>query len=268
MDSIIQFFSSHGIDFWLFIKAAAVLLLSSLLVSVVARFAFGKRSVLNKSVSSAIGLLFVYAVTVVLHSAGTKFEWLVTPLPFVNISGDYLHLFVFKGADYTAICAQLLSMIILAFLMNLADNWLPSGKNPFTWLFFRCISIAVALLLHLGVTWLFQTYLPTGLLLYAPVILLGILVLMLLTGALKILVGALLSTVNPLIAALYTFFFANFVGKQITKAVLTTALLSLLIAALNHIGCAAVFIASAALIAYIPFLILLVAIWYVVYKLL
>lgn len=268
MQAITNFFSSHGVDFWVFLKAAGLMVLTVLVVAFIGRTAFGKRSLLNKSVSAAIGILFVYAATVVLYSAGAKFHWLISPMPFVNISGDQLSIFSFQGSDYTIVCSQLLSMIILAFLMNLADSWLPQGKNPFSWLFFRCLSILLALFLHLGVTWIFTTYLPQGIVTYAPAILLGILVLMLLTGALKFLVGALLSSVNPLIAALYTFFFANFVGKQVTKAVLTTTLLSLLVVALNRIGVAAISIVSAALIAYIPFLILLVVIWFVVYKLL
>ena len=40
-------------------------------------------------------------------------------------------------------------------------------------------------------------------------ILLGLLILLLLVGALKIVIGALLATVNPRIGAFYTFFFAT-----------------------------------------------------------
>ena len=268
MQSIFNYFSARGVDFGLFLKAAAIMLLSTLLVGAIARFVFGKRSTLNKAVSSAIGILFVYAATVVIHCVGAEFKWLVTPMPFVNIAGEEIVLIPFWAADYTVICTQLLSMIILAFLMNLADSWLPHGKNPFSWLLFRVLSVIIALLMHVGVSWLFTTYLPDGLVTYAPVILLAILLLMLMTGALKFVIGALMSTVNPLIAALYTFFFASFVGKQITKAILTTALLSLLVWAVNAAGVLAISIASAALVAYIPFLILLVVIWYVVYKLL
>jgi hypothetical protein len=85
-----------------------------------------------------------------------------------------------------------------------------------------------------------------------------------LTGVLKIVIGALLTTVNPLIAALYTFFFASVVGKQITKAVLTTFLLSMLVLGLNYLGCAVISIATAALMAYIPFVIILIVLWFIV----
>ena len=96
----------------------------------------------------------------------------------------------------------------------------------------------------------------------------ALLVVLLLVGALKIVVGAILATVNPLIAAFYTFFFATVVGKALSKAMLTTLLLSLLVYGLNYIGCTVISIASAALIAYIPFLIVLLIIWYVVSKVL
>lgn len=267
MESIINYFNSLGLDFWSLLKTGGILLLGCLLISLFGRFIFGKKSALNNAVSSAIGILFIYCITVVLKSAGAQFEQLITPMPFVSISGDELVLFDFK-ADYTVICSEVLSMIILAFLVNLVDGWLPKGKNILTWIFFRCLTVVIAMLLHLVVTGLFTAYLPQGIVTYAPTILLGLLVLMLLTGALKLLVGVILSTVNPLIAALYTFFFANIVGKQITKAVLTTALLAGLIFLLRYVGVVVISIAAAALTAYIPFLLLLIVLWYIVNKLL
>ena len=56
-----------------------ILLLSTFLLSVFGRFIFGKRSALNNAVSSAIGILFIYAVTVVLNSAGAQYSSLIAP---------------------------------------------------------------------------------------------------------------------------------------------------------------------------------------------
>lgn len=267
MESVMQYFQSLNLNWVLFVKAVGALVGCSLILALVGRFIFGKRSTLCRAISSAIGILFIYAITVVLADAGEQFQRFLTPLPFVTFSGDSMVLFSFQ-ADYTVICSQILSMIILAFLMNLADSWLPVGKKFFGWILFRCLSLIIALVLHLIVTGLLTTLLPEGLITYAPVILLGILVLMLLTGCLKFLVGLVLTTVNPLVAALYTFFFASLVGKQITKAVLTTAIMAGLILLLQELGVAAISIASAALVAYIPLLILLLALWYIIGKLL
>jgi len=266
MDTVIAFFDSVGIDFDTFWKAALILLLGTILMSLFGRFVFGKRSALNNAVSSAIGILFIYAVTVVLGSAGAQFSNLLAPLPFVTISGEELILFTFKDAYYATICSEILSMIILAFLVNLADGWLPKGKNIITWLFFRCLTVVIGYLLHLIVVGLLAKYLPEGIVTYAPAVLLAILVLLLLTGALKIVVGAALTTVNPIIGGLYTFFFANVIGKQITKAILTTALLAGLVFGLQQVGFGVISIASAALVAYIPILLLLVVFWYIVFR--
>ncbi len=264
MEAIVQFFGSIGIDFDTFWKAALILLLGTFLLSIFGRFVFGKRSALNNAVSSAFGILFIYAVTVVLRSSGAQFSAFIAPLPFVSISGDEMVLFDFMNAHYTAICSEVLSMIILSFLVNLADGWLPKGKNVFSWLFFRCLTVVIAYLLHLIVVGLFATYLPEGIVTYAPVILLALLVLLLLTGVLKILVGALLTTVNPIIGGLYTFFFATIIGKQITKAVLTTAILAGLVILLRYVGVGVISIASAALAAYIPIMIILIVLWFIV----
>lgn len=268
MEELLQQLESLDFDWEQFAKAAIMLAAVNLLLSVIGHFIFGKRSGFNHAVSSAISILFVYALTIVLSSMGAEFERFIAPLPFINISGENLSIFSFIGADYTAICYQVLSMIILAFLANLIDGILPRGERLFSWFFFRCLTVALAMVLHVVVTYLFTTYLPEGLVTYAPTILLGLLIILLLVGALKFVVGALLISVNPLIAAFYTFFFASFVGKQLTKAMLTTAILSGLVYGLNYIGIAAISIASAALVAYIPLLILLLVVWYVVNKLL
>ncbi len=266
MDAIVSYFDSIGLDFWSLLITAGILLAGSVVFGSIGRFVFGKRSMLSGAVSSAIGILFIYALNVVLHSAGAEYSQFLTALPFVSISGNQMTLFNFMASDYLAICGQVLNMIILAFLVNLIDRWLPIGKNAFTWVFFRVLTVLLAQGAHLLAVGLLATYLPQGLLVYAPVILLAILALMLLTGALKIIVGVAISTVNPLIAALYTFFFANLVGKQVTKAVLTTAILVLLVLALQYFGITAVSIVLSALVAYIPFLIILFVLWFVVLK--
>ncbi len=271
MDEILVFLQSlvpENFDMPTFLKAAGILCVGSLILGFLGRTAFGKKSVLNQSVSSAIGILFIYAATIIIYSYGVDLNFLVSPLPFVSLSGEYLNIFSFTGADYVVICGQLLDMVILAFLANLVNGWLPAGKKLFGWLFFRCISVAGAMLLYAVFNHLLAAFLPEGLLTWAPVILLGLLVLMLLTGALKVLVGAVLTTVNPVVGLLYTFFFSTLVGKQISKAVLTTLLISGLVMGLNYIGCIAVYIGSAALAAYLPLLIILLTLWYVVGKVL
>lgn len=266
MESIIAYFQSQGMDFWNILIICGVVLLGTLLLSTLSRLIFGKGALLNRSISTGISILFLYVATVILVAVAPHWNVLINPLPFAEIGADSIRLFSFQGSGYASICSQLLSMIILAFFMNLADSWLPKGKNLVSWLFFRIVTVALGLVLHAVITYLFVTYLPGGIVIYAPTVLLAILILMMLTGALKIVVGLVMATVNPLFAVLYTFFFASFVGKQITKAVLTTALLAGLVVLMERLGIVSLSIAAGALVAYIPFVLLLLAMWYVVHR--
>lgn len=266
MESVIQYFNSLGLDFHVFWKATLVLLLGSLLLSFLGKVVFKKRSSLNHAISSTIGILFMYCLVVVLQSAGAKYQALVAPMPLVDISDTELTLFSFRGVHYTVICSEIFSMIVLAFLVNLTDSLLPRGGNIFTWFIFRCLTVVISYGLHLLVVWLFAQYLPENISAYTPMILLGILLLLMLTGFLKILVGALLATVNPVIGGLYAFFFATVVGKQLSKSVLTTGILCAMVLILRYIGIAAIAITGAALMAYIPFLIILLLLWYFTFK--
>lgn len=264
LESVIP--SEISIDTYL--KAILFIVLGFVVIGAIGRLVFGKKSVLSHATSSAISILFIYIITVVIHSLGVDLSFLVSPLPFVSISEEYLSVFVFEGVHYTVLCDQVLGMVILAFLANLADSWLPTGKKLFSWFFFRCISVLLAMVLHLIANAIISAFLPEGLLIWAPVILLGLLLLLMAVGALKYIIGTLLSlTVGPLIGILYTFFFSNVVGKQLTKAVLTAAILSGMVWLLNYLGVASIFIATSALVAYIPFLILLLIVWLIIGKL-
>ncbi len=251
-----------------FLMLALVLTVGSLIFGFIGRMVFGKKSTLNQSVSSAIGILFIYAITVCIHSFGLDLQFLVSPLPFVTISGEHLHIFNIASADYVTICGEVLNMIILAFLVNLVNSWLPQGKKLLGWLFFRVLSVAIGMFLYAIVNQVLAALLPEGLLIWAPVILLGLLVVMLLVGALKSLVGAVLASANPLIGFLYTFFFATLVGKMLSRAMLTTLLLGALVYTLNSFGVASIAIGSAVLVGYLPMLVLLLVLWYLVGKIL
>ncbi len=268
MDKIIRYFQQLDLDHITLIKTGLLFMLVGLLISLFGRFVFGKKSALSNAVSSAIGILFIYALTIFLKETPYTFAQWIPPLPFVTISGDTLVLFSFAGADYLAICSQLLSMLLLAFLVNIVDRWLPQGKNIFTWILFRALTVLIALILHIVAGGLLSAYLPTAITVYAPPILLGILAVMLLTGALKVPVSAVLSSVNPLIAGFYAFFFAHIVGKQITKAVLTTAILAGLVILLQNLGISAVCIAPELLTAYWPYGVVLIFLWFLVGRIL
>ena len=266
MESVVSYFANAGIDFLSFLKLAGILLLGAVLINAVSRFIFRKQTLLGYSISSSIAIVFIYVAMVLILIVASDLHFLVTPLPLVSISAEYIEFFRFADASFPAVAAQLLAMTILAFLVNLVESWLPRGKNIFSWTWWRLLTVAIGFMLHYGATLLIHKYLPDGIIQYAPMILLAILVIMLLTGALRFVLGLILATVNPLIAALYTFFFATLIGKQITKAVLTAGLLSGVILLMQNMGITSISLIPEALVAYIPFLLVLIPVWYLISK--
>jgi hypothetical protein len=267
MENLLNELSKTGFSVEMFLTGGVFFAAAALLVGWVSKMVFGKNNEFGHAVSSAIGILFIYIITVLVLMAGPELDKLkgfLSPLPFVNIDGDQLHLFIYSQSTFDVVCTQILSMVILAFLVNLLDTLLPRGESVISWFLFRCVTVILGMAAHWLVCQLLTAFLPDVIVNYASVILLGVLVVMLAVGAFKFLVGIAIATVNPIIGALYTFFFANIIGIQLSKSVLTTALLSLLIFALNELGILTISIAAAALMAYLPFLIILIAVWYIV----
>ena len=251
-----------------FLMLVLVMTAGSLIFGFIGRFAFGQKSVLSQSVSSAIGILFIYAATVLLSSSGLDLKFLLSPLPFISMAEGNIYIYNILAFDFVPLCGEVLNMIILAFVVNIINRWMPTGQHFITWLFFRALSVALGIVAFSLTNMFLLPLLPEGFITWAPVILLGLLVIMLFTGALKIVIGALLVTVNPLIGFLYAFFFANIVGKMLSRAMLSTLLIGGLILGLNYLGIWVITLGSAVLVACIPILLLLLILWYVVGKLL
>lgn len=238
---------------------------ASLIFGVLGRIVLGKRSSLNHSLSSVMGILFIYAVTVVVYIFKPwNLEILLSPLPFVTFSGDYLILLPISDVQFPTLCAELLSLVIIAFLVNLLDSFLPKGNNIISWYLMRFITIALSMMLHLLVRWAFETYLPAFLVKYAPVLLLAILLFMLLSGALNLILGLVIAAANPFMGAMYTFFFSSVIGKQVSKAVFSTTFVVGIFCVMDYFGYTVITISASVLLTYIPLALVLLLLWYLI----
>ena len=236
---------------------------ASLILGVLGRVVLGKRSSLNHAVSSVMGILFIYALTIMVYTFNPwNLEILLSPLPFVTFAGDYLIVLPISDSQFPALCTQILSLVILAFLVNLLDSIMPKGKNAVSWYLLRFITLALCMMLHLIVRWAFETYLPEILVKYAPTVLLGILVFMLLSGILSLILGLVVAITNPFLGAMYTFFFSSIIGKQVSKAVFSSIILCGVFWLMDYFGYTVISITAAALLTYIPLALALLVLWY------
>ena len=236
-----------------------------LVISILFRIFFGRKSAINKAISAGIGIVCIYVMAVLIYTfTPAGLDRFLVPLPFVKFSGNQLYLICFSSADLSVICSEIMSMVILVLLYNLTDSILPDGEDVslLSWFVLRFITVLASMTVHYFVTVLTSGFLPDLLVSYGPTILLVCMIASLLVGVLGAMLGLLLVTVNPIVGILFAFFFSNKFGKQISKAMLTTFILAGLVALLNYLGCTLIEISVSSLTSYIPMLFTLLALWY------
>ena len=252
-------------DFVFSLEYLALFTVGFVIIGLLGRVFLGKRSNLNHAVSSSVGIVLIYAVTACIYIfKPLSLDAFLSPLPFVAFSGEYMRIFPLAGAHFSVICYEVLGMLILAFLMNLYDTILPEGEGILRWYLMRFLSVILAMASYILVRWLFGTYLPDALTLYAPAIVLCVLLAFLLMGVINFLLGLVLTATNPILGAIYAFFFSTLVGKQLSKAVLSTVILTALVFLLEYLGVGLLLITGAALLAYIPAIVLMLVLWYLI----
>ena len=238
---------------------------ASLVLGGISRVVLGKRSSLSHALSSVMAVLFIYTVTVVIYTFKPwNLDILLSPLPFATFSDHYLIIHPITDLTFPALCTDLLSLLILTFLINLVDTLIPQGESLVGWLLLRLITVLGCFALHLLVSWAFRTYLPDALVVYAPMVLLGILLVLLGSGVISLMLGLVIAVTSPFLGAMYTFFFSNIVGKQISKSIFTGGILCGILWLMEHFGLVVILITPAALLTYIPLALVLLVLWFLI----
>ena len=236
---------------------------ASLVLGGISRLVLGKRSSLSLSVSSVMATLFIYTITVVIYTFKPwNLDILLSPLPFVTFSDHYLIVHPITDLTFPALCTQLLSLLVLTFLINLVDALIPAGEGIVNWLLLRLMTVLGCFALHLLVSWAFRTYLPEALVTYAPSILLAVLLVLLGSGVISLVLGLLIAITSPFLGAMYSFFFSNIIGKQISKSIFTCGVLCGIFYLMERFGLVVILISPAALLTYIPLALVLLALWF------
>ena len=238
---------------------------ASLILGVLSRMFLGKRSSLNHSLSSVMGILCIYALTIVVYTFKPwNLQSLLSPLPFVTFSGEHLIVLPIFDSQFAPLCTEVLSLIFLAFLVNLMDTFIPRGEHIAAWYLLRFTTMLLCMLLHYFARIGFKVIFPDILITYAPAILLLLIAFAMFSGILGLIAGLFIAVVNPFMGAMYTFFFSSVVGKQLSKAVFTSAIVCCIFCLMEYFGYTVISITSAALLAYIPLALVFLVLWYLI----
>lgn len=246
-------------------KLFVVFMVIALGISLLCRLFLGRNSSLSRSIATSICILVIYVVTVVVYILKPwSLDSLLSPLPYVYFCGEALIIHPFEGVSFNDFAGQALAMIIIAFLVNLSTSLVHSDSGVIRWLFAQLIAVVFAMLLHLSANWAIKTYVPMLYSRFASTLFFTLLVMGLLGGITKIILSIFLSTVHPAFGILYAFFFSNFIGKAITRAVLSTIIVTTVFSVIEYLGYAVIFISPSDLLSYIPLLLGLVILWYLI----
>lgn len=252
-----------SIEMMSMLKFMLILLVSSLGIGIFGRLVLGRGSDLNHTMSCSMGILAIYIITVAVYTFRPwNLEQLLSPLPFAAFWGDHLVIMPLRGTSFSTICTHMLSLVILAFLVNLMDSLLPEGEHILTWYALRGLTILLAMVLHLAANWAINAYLPQLMVTYAPVVLLFLLLVLLLIGIGRIVLGIVLTIVNPIVGAIYAFFFCSRIGIQLTKSVFSAAIICAVFYTMEYFGYTVIAISASALLTYLPMLATLLVLWY------
>lgn len=234
-----------------------------LIAGVVIKTFFGRDSSLNRALSASLGILAMYAVTVVIYVLNPwKLSTFLSPLPFAFFGDRFFLLIPFRTTEFSVLCGEVLSLVILCFLVNLLDTLLPRGKTILGWFILRVLLVAFSMVLNLVSRSLIARFLPELLVQYAPIVLLAVLFVFLFLGIIKLVLGVVITALNPLLGGIYAFFFSNFIGKQISKSVLSAIMLCGLFYFLEWAEWSIFTITPSALLSYVPFAAVTLLLWY------
>ena len=228
----------------------------------VMRVFFGKQAKITRAVSASLSILMIYLAAVLLYLFLPHYRAELASLPFVTVDQYRFAVWQISALSDGLLYGSLLRLFLLAVLVNLLETLLPQGDSFGKWYLWRCLTALTALVLYKLLCGLLEEYCPALLFQWAKPAVLLLWALILLSGVLKLLMTLVLTVVNPVIGALYAFFFSNLVGRQFSKAILTTLILTGFVGVLNRIGFYQFAFSDFSLLSYGPACIILIGTLY------
>lgn len=251
-----------SIDWMDLLKTVLIFAVVIFATGTVLRMIFGKGSNLTKAVSACVTILLIYLTAILIYLFLPDYRAELPALPFITVDAQHFALWQLSNLGDSLLYSSILKLAILAFLVNLLEALLPNGKKFLTWYLWRTVTVLAALVAYGSVCHALGEVFPELFTVWAKPLVLGFWAVILLSGVLKVLLSIVLTAVNPIIGALYTFFFSNLLGRQFSKSILTTVILVILADILNQIGFVQFAFSDFSLAAYGPACLILIATLY------
>ena len=223
-------------DWFGLIRTALIFAAVAFAAGAVLRICFGKQARITRAVSASLSIVLIYLGSILLYLFLPDYRAELASLPFLTVDSQRFSLWQLSELSESLLYSSLLRLFLLAFLVNLLDTLLPQGDTFLSWYLWRCLTALTGFGLYRLACGLLGMYAPELLGSWAKTVTLSFWALILMSGIAKLLMTLVLTALNPIIGALYAFFFSSLVGRQFSKSILTTLILVGLLGALNRMG--------------------------------
>lgn len=221
IDSITEKVTNTLEQISLVLLAGAVLML----LHALSKFLLGKRGQITMIFQATGEITLVYILYFLAYWWGMEEPFFHTPLPFLCHDGPIPALMRYDGQPLRELAEPMAQLLLLSLVASGLHCLLPREKTGVLWFLLRIIAVLLILELYTLLDMWLATVLPQGIAPYALWILGCALGVLMLLGSLRLLVGLVIGNFNPIIGAIFTFFLSNFLGKVLSRAILTTVLL-------------------------------------------
>lgn len=205
-------------------------------LSAVFRVIQGKDSAVTESFRTGLTLLLSYLLLILMYQFFPALRGQLPQLPFSRVDEHCFVLLPVCSFAEELLYSQLFRLGILTLIMNFCDALLPKEEDFSSW-FLRCfLGVFAGFVLYGFFIRLIEATIPQLLGAWAKPLVLGFCGVLLLSWVLKLLLGVVLTVMNPIVGAVYGFFFSHALGKQFPKSILTTGILLSALEGLNRIG--------------------------------
>ena len=179
---------------------------------------YGKKTLFNLGIGGALNLTFLYLVAAIACIYMPFLRDLATELPFLSVSDHGISLVDPFALHLRNLAPPLLRLMILIFLVNLADSLRSVGRTLPGWLLSQLAAAAIALLMYTILITGLSLILPALLGRYAfiPVIVLIFIGILMLCG--KFVFTMIFRNGNSVFSAVCKFFTINRVGSLLTTS--------------------------------------------------
>ena len=253
---------------YLYILAFGLVLM---LVGMILRMVTGAVSQVPSAVSASFAIVFIYIVAVAVYGTDAQMDIFVTALPFWGEVSDATQIYWLMQGSFSTFVIETAHMLMLAIIVNIFQQIAellakPNNRTWFVrfviWYLVQAVTVVLALAVNAALTWLIRQYIPADISRWIPLILAGVLTILMILVAVKII----FSLVNPFLVALFDFFMGNTVGRILTKSFLTTACIAVFVYIAQRYGWFLPLLESGIMVnSFAPVLLIFILLWYVVW---